>query len=419
MPIKSSSKLTATKVESAKPRTSRYEIPDGGTGLCLRVSPGGAKSWAQYYRFEGVRRRVTLGVYGRGPEHLTLAQAREEAGKTMAKVEQGLDPAKERVADNKAERDAPTFAAALEEFREHGLIGRKTGPEMYRLIAKDCLPAWGRRKVKDITRRDVALLLRKVRERAPITSNRLHGRLSRFFNFCAGEAGIIERSPVEGLPKTGETSRERILTDDEIRAFWTGLDETDLEPLVQIALRLILATGQRSGEIIGMTVEELDDADNPTVWTIPKRRYKTGIEQVVPLSPLAADLIRQARELSAGIAPESPYAFQSTRSKGTHKPLEVRTLARAVSRHHAELLGDAEAFVPHDLRRTCRSGLSACGVDALVAEKCLGHKLQGVAAIYDRHDYASEKRDALNRWADRLRIIVHGAEVIELSKKSA
>lgn len=417
MPKKSVAKLTAVKVEALKPKSDRYEVPDGGSGLFLRVSPGGTKSWVQFYRFEGALRRLTLGTYGHGPGLLTLAAAREAAGKALSQLEQGSDPAAKQVVDNKAEREAPTFSTVLEEFKQYGLIGRKSGDEMYRLIAKDCLPVWGRRKVKSITRRDVVLLLDKVRERAPVGANRLHGRLSRMFRFCA-DRGIIERSPIEGLSKPRETTRERILTDPEIRAFWLNLDRTDMEPLARIALRLILATGQRSGEVIGMTVAELDDAENPTLWTIPSSRYKTSIEHAVPLSPLAADLVLHALELARGIAPETPFVFQSTRGKGKHRHLIAHGLARAVKRHPTELLGEGAPFVPHDLRRTCRSGLSAIGVDALVAEKVLGHKLPGIAGIYDRHDYAKEKRDALNRWAEKIKIIVYGADVVQFCNRA-
>ncbi len=418
MPKKSTIKLTAPKIEALKPKATRYEVPDAGSGLFLRVSPGGTKSWVQFYRFEGALRRLTLGTYGHGPGLLTLAAAREAASNALKQLEQGIDPAIKQVAHNKAEREVPTFSTALLEFKQHGLAGRKSCDEMYRLIAKDCLPVWGRRKVNTITRRDVVLMLDTVRERAPITANRLHGRLSRFFRFCA-DRGIINTSPIEGLPKPSETSRERILTNEEIRALWIGLNNTDIEPLVQIALKLVLVTGQRSGEVVGMTVDELDSLDEPTLWTIPKSRYKTATEQVVPLTPLAANLILQARELSAEINAGSPYIFQSPRIRDRHKALEVRTLARAINRHHVELFGDAETFVPHDLRRTCRSGLSAIGVDVLVAEKILGHKLQDVMGVYNRHDYASEKRDGLNRWAAQLNLIVHGAKIIEFSREIA
>jgi integrase len=216
---------------------------------------------------------------------------------------------------------------------------------MRRLLEKDVLLAWGKRKVQEITRRDVVVLLDKVRDRgAPVTANRLLGRLTRLFNFAC-ERGILEESPCTRLKKTEEQPRERVLTDAELAAFWQGIDDTGIHPGTALALRLILVTGQRPGEVSGMAWGEIDEH----WWTIPAERTKNGREHRVPLTTMAHTLLTHAKELSG----ENAYVFPSPRPQGNSKPLEVRSLSRAIDRKHVQL--GIDKFVPHDLRRGVES----------------------------------------------------------------
>ena len=396
--------LTDSKIKSLKPSATRYEIWEGN-GFGVRVTPKGAKSFVFVYHHEGRSRRLTLGVY----PALSLADARAKLAEANTDLQKGIDPGAKAVNMNQTAREAPTFAEALEEFNTRELSKRKSGRELYRLLAKDCLPVWGHRKVKNLTRRDVVLLLDSVRERAPVTANRLHGRLSRFFNFCA-ERGIIEQSPIDRLKKEAEKTRERVLTDDEIRAFWMRLDETDIDPLTKLALRLILVTGQRPNEVVGMAKAEVYD----DTWTIPASRSKTGKVHTVPLSQLALELLAEAGTLSGDLE----FYFPSPRNNPNDtETLRRATLSRAIKRHLTELLPEeSEAFTPHDLRRSFRTGLEKIGINPLVSERVLGHSLQGIAAVYNRHDYVAEKRQALDQWAAHLQRVIYGAEVLPFKK---
>jgi integrase len=136
-------------------------------------------------------------------------------------------------------------------------------------------------------------------------------------------------------------------------------------------------------------------------WTIPAERSKNGCQHRVPLTTMAHALLAKARELSG----ESAYVFPSPRRNSKDKPLEVRSLSRAIDRKH-ELLG-IEKFVPHDLRRSVRTRLAELDVDDIVAERILNHRLQGIARVYNRHDYDVEKRAALEIWERHLQKIVH------------
>lgn len=382
--------LTDLQLKRLVPRNERFEVGDG-KGLYIRVSPTGTKTWIFRYLFEGTPRRMTFGKY----PFLTLAEAREVHGKALADVERGVDPGAVALEAKRERKAAPTFSDLLAELWDIELQHKKSGAETKRLLEKDVTPAWGKRRVQDITRRDVVLLLDSIRARAPITANRVHGALGRAFNFAA-ERGIIVDSPCTRIRKPVEKPRERVLDDDEILAFWRGLDSIDIYPATRLALRLILITGQRPGEVAGMSWAEISG----DVWTIPPERMKNGIEHKVPLVGMALDLLDEVRGILGG----EEYVFASSRNGGK-KAITVRSLARSVTRHQEEM-GIKVAFVPHDLRRTVRTRLAELGVDDVVAEKVLGHQLQGILKVYNQHAYAQEKRTAILAWERRLRGIL-------------
>jgi len=378
-----------------------YEILDGN-GLSIRVYPTGTKSWIFRYTIDGKARRMTLGRY----PSTTLAEVRELHGAAMKEVEAGSDPgakkqkAEAEAARLKAEREASfTVADLLKEFWDIELKEKHSGANAKRMLTKDVLPAWGARKVQDITRRDAVQLMDKVRERARVTANRLQSEVVRMFNFAA-ERGIIEYSPLTHLRKKKETPRERVLTTEEIKLVWDALDlenaKIDIYRVTKLALQLALVTGQRIGAIVGMTERELKGS----LWVRSADRNRKAKESItIPLSAMALEIIEQARIYSG----DGEFLFRSPQTEGV--PLTSRCLSMAIKRHWAEM-GIEEQFTPHDLRRTVRTRLAEIGIDDVVAERLMGHKLQGMLAVYNRHDYATEKRQALDRWARRLKQIV-------------
>jgi integrase len=201
------------------------------------------------------------------------------------------------------------------------------------------------------------------------------------------------------MRRAKEKARARVLTDEEVKALWGALDlerkEIDIYRPTKLALKLILLTGQRPGEVASMKWEDLDSQ----WWTIPAAVTKTREENRVPLLPLAREVIEEARAYSG----DTPHVFASSHSEGS--PLTVRALSNAIRRHQSEM-GITEHFTPHDLRRTLRTRLAELGTSDIVAEKILGHKLQGVLAIYNRHSYDQEKRNALEQWERKLKKII-------------
>tara|TARA_R110002110_G_scaffold415807_1_gene656420 strand:+ start:36170 stop:36727 length:558 start_codon:yes stop_codon:yes gene_type:complete len=183
---------------------------------------------------------------------------------------------------------------------------------MLRLLQKDVIPAWGSKKVSAISRRDVVVLLDKIRDRgAAIMANRVHGRLTRLFNFAC-ERGILEQTPMNRLRKTVEIPRDRVLYNSEIKLIWHNLDVIGVHPLTSIALKFMLVTGQRAGEVTHIEWSEIDFDKN--LWLIPADKSKNGRSHTVPLTNLSLALLTQTKTISSNacLAFPSPQNLRSS-----------------------------------------------------------------------------------------------------------
>lgn len=414
-------KLTEKTLQNLKAKGERYEVKDTTrAGLSVRVGTRGTLTFIYRYQVHGKRRKMTLGQYGIEPTK-TLADAYTVHHDAWTLARAGIDPqheaeeaaAKEAAAEEEtAEEPGYTVKDVAEEFRDRHLIPNvKTWAETWRIIEKDILPEWGEREADTITPREVVLLLDGILDRgAARMANKVRSILFQMFRFAVGR-GMAETSPVVLVtrPSAETRTRDRILTDDELRAFWHKLDSAVLLPRLRPALRLLLITGQRRGEVALATWDEFDE--DAKIWTIPAARTKNGKAHTVPLTPLALDTLKTLRATlaeprkGAEEGYTGPYLFPSSRWS-TEGPIDPKALTRAISRDRKHW--GIAAFTVHDLRRTVRSNLAALGVDPVVAKKVLNHTLSGMDAIYDRHTYAEEKRQALTLWADHLQAVIRG-----------
>jgi integrase len=255
----------------------------------------------------------------------------------------------------------------------------------------------------------VIALVEKKAETAPIAANRLLELLVRLFNFAI-DRELLDANPCARVQKPGgrESSRDRVLSPDEIRELWNALDRQWFTEQTAAALRLILVTAQRPGEVVSIRREDLDLSEG--WWTIPAERAKNGLAHRVPLNG-------RARETLESLPDVSPWVFPSPgRDQHIHRDALAIAIRRARQRHTDPL--KIEDFSPHDLRRTAASHMASVGVERFVIGKLLNHVEPGVTKVYDRHSYDAEKKKAMDKWARMLSSILtyEPTNVAEISR---
>jgi integrase len=263
-------------------------------------------------------------------------------------------------------------------------------------VGGDVIPRWRGRKVQEITKRDVNELLDGVVDRgAAIMANRTLAAVRKLFNWCISR-DILQASPAAGVtPPAGETSRDRVLTDDELRLVWQAADAEGwpFGPLV----KMLILTGQRLSEVGGMRWNEIDFQNK--IWTLPPERVKNGERHEVPLSQPAVEMLSALPRIST----TKGFVFTTRRN------VAVSGFSRAKDRLDAALAGALPAgskpidhWTFHDIRRTTASGMARLGILLPVIEKVLNHSsgsFRGIVGVYQRHSYSEEKRRALDDWA--------------------
>jgi integrase len=283
----------------ASPATGQLDYFDTKPpGIGLRVTPRGRKTWFIMYRSGGRLRRLALGTY----PALSLADARQQAMTARHTVAQGEDPALHK----QTLRHAPTVEIIAQQYLDlYAKVHKKSWRADARLLAKEVLPQWGRRKASEISRRDVLALLDWLVERgAPIQANRVLALVRKLFNWAISR-DVLAYNPCFQVKAPGkETQRDRVLEEDEIRAVWDACEA--LHPLFSAYFKLRLLTAQRAGEVRTMRWEDVDLATG--WWTIPARITKNGLAHRVPLSGPAHDILQALHTTAA-----SPWIFPSPR----------------------------------------------------------------------------------------------------------
>ena len=371
------------------------DVKDDGTpGLYLRILKSGGRRWVLRYKLGGKTRVATFGDAGK----ITLAEARAKASAWRAVIREGRDPAAEDRRKRVQERRLPTVAAFASEYIErHAKPNKRSWREDERLLRHDVLRTIGDLRIDAVTRRDIVVMLDAIRDRgADVAANRTLAVTRRLFAFAV-ERGVIEASPIVGFRASREAPRARTLSDDEVRRLWsaTAPGSPRIEPSTRLAIRLLLLTGARASEACGASWGEIDA--QAAQWIIPAARTKNGREHRLPLSAEAMSIIAEAAALRQG-----EWLLPAASAEGHVTPSGV---LHAVQR----ILGDA--VTTHDLRRTVATGLQRLGVRLEVTEALLNHvsgSRAGVVGVYQRHDWATEKRTALDAWAAYIERLVAG-----------
>ncbi len=412
--------LTDTLVRSiAPPATGRLEIGDlKSTGLALRITANGSRSWCFRFRDPKSRRttRATIGPYPTVP----LAKARKEADTLRRQVAGGDNP----ITRKRSERDTAltrTFGALAERYlAEHARRHKRSADADDRNLRLHILPKWRKRRYDEIERRDIIELIEGlVKDGKPTLANRVQALVSGIYSF-AMDAALVKGNPGAQLRRRGaETVGSRVLSDDELRLFWTGIVQKPVSRRVGLALRLILLTGVRPGEAAGIARAEIENLGDKgrARWIIPVERSKNGRAHLVPLSEPARQTIVSALEL---IGDDDAYLFPSPAKPAA--PITAHAFAVAMARfaksletgvakdhREAAKMWRTEPPSPHDLRRTVATRLSELGVVKEDRDVILNHVRGDVGSKhYDKYEREREKRRALDLWAETLGGILEG-----------
>src|SRR5215217_360383 len=353
----------------------------GRPGFGVKVTPKGRKVFVVLYRTGGTGsrlRKYTIGPYGR----VTLHQAQVAAHKVFTAKLEGRDPAGEK-REAKRRVVADRVDDLLEAYIAQHVSQRRSGGEISRLLRREIGKAWGSRSIHEITKRDVVEVIAAIEQRgAPIAANKTLKTLKTFLRWCVGRA-VLDQSPADGVPLPAkETSRDRVLADDELARVIIAARKIG-GPYGGI-VELLALTAQRREEVARVCPDELDIERR--IWTLPKARTKNGKPHIVHLSNQAIVVLNRANKIG-------PFVF----SLDGAKPFQDFSRAK---REIDELSG-VKDWRLHDLRRTCVSGMARLGIPPHVADKILNHQagtISGVAAVYQRHDFLAERKDALERW---------------------
>jgi integrase len=380
-------KITKRKVDTLEPGQILHDQEI--KGFVARCLNSGAVTYGYRYRDKGTgkQRWLGLGLHG----SITADEARDLAKKRAGDVADHRDPvaeleAKRAEAARERQADANTVDAVLDQFIARHVDKLRSAKTVTRSLEVYVRPRIGRKSIYDVKRLDIVQLLDAIEDadKAP-TADRVLAYLRKAFNWYAARDEGFVPPIVKGMARTkpAERARTRALADDEIRSVWQALDSGELPAAFSDAVRALLLTAQRRDEIGLMRAEEVDG----DTLIIPADRYKTGLPNAVPLT---AEALRWIGDRKAG------FMFSTTDGKKAFSgwSKSKRELDAIIARQRKKAgLKPMAPWVLHDLRRT--------------AEMVLGHKLAGVRGVYDRHSYAAEKRDALEKLAGLVKLILN------------
>jgi integrase len=360
------------------------------------------RTWHMQYRSKtGKQGRVSLGSVDK-PAQLSATKARQKATELLVSVRAGDDPQKARKAIQKARKELLLDCALRYlEDRRTGIVGKRPMSKSTYLAAKRTFEqhfaALARRPVALITDDDVRRGLRQVIEKyGKVAAINDKSNLSAFFVWAMRE-GIAKANPtINAQALAANAPRDRVLSDDEIRAVWRACQDDDFGRIT----KLLLLTGARRNEIGGLQWSEINFGAG--VLAIPASRTKSRKELRLGLPALALEILRSVPRRA-----DREYLFGESGGEYSRWGFAKQ----AIDKRLAEAGHHLAPWVLHDLRRTCRTKLSELGIAPHVAELVLnhiGHRGSVDGSVYDKHHYQSEIKDALAKWADALTKIVEG-----------
>jgi integrase len=396
--------LTQRAVDAAKSKVKRYPKADGIVpGLQIIVHPTGKKTYKLSARVHGKLVSFTIG----DASLMSLADARANAKAILAEIAAGGDP---REAKQEAIRTATeTVAVVAGRYVErHVKVHQRQWRETTRIIESEIVPAWGRRPISSISKRDVIALADKIVDRgSPIMANRVFETARRLFTWCC-DRGLLEVSPCDRVKlPSPEPTRDRVHNDFELGLILRAADGLNYPhgPFI----KTLVLTGQRRQEVAKLSWSELD-ADL-SVWALPAARVKNARQHTVPIVPWVRSILLSLPRFAG-----SDFVFSATGGRtsiGNFSRLKLRLDAEITRLNNGVPI---PGWVLHDTRRSFASGLAALGVQLPVIERALNHvggvSFGGISGVYQRYSFSDEVRIAMETWAAHLLSLDLGSSTV-------
>jgi integrase len=403
--------IAALKAKPGAIQTDFHEANRKYRGLVIRVSKTGTKTWVFVYQFNRSRVRMSFGTF----PAVSVAEAHERTIEYRRYLQE-VPPRDPRTVVKHS--DAMTMADLAESYLVHHARPKlRNAPKIEGILRRNVLPLIGSISLRELHTRDLNRVVDAVLARGKkIAAARTFQTTRAMLNWAVSR-GDLDRSPMDRMTKPDDsTFRDRTLSPKEIRIFWHNLPKAIPLKAVQRILKLELVTGQRVGEICGMTRDELD-LDRRNTWTIPAARSKNKHAHEIPLTPLATELIRAA----LADAGDSKFIFPDPKTGVAYTSTAITTRVSGAYRD----IG-IDHFSSHDLRRTCADSMAELGVLDGIVGRVLNHRSIFKATVTQKHyitrSYEREMRAALELWESRLRAIIGGepiADVIPLRSNAS
>lgn len=411
--------LTDTKLRNLKPGEKAYQEADEG-GLFVEVMPGGAKVWRLRYRLAGKQEKVTLGDYptyslgeartwrddckvlaGRGLSPMALKRGDPVPDDTAPAVKEmaqafvrnwcmkAVERAKVKEAEAKAADTVEAFA--LRWYAEIAEPANSSPRNIKRILDKDVIPALGAKQIADVTVTDILAITDKIKNRgADQMALQTRNVLKRLFAYAIAreKTAFNPAAAIEAKFIAQAKSRDVALTPEEVGRLLRAIYQSSMKRAHKLALHLLILCMVRKSELIEAKWEEIDL--DRAEWSIPGERMKKDKPHLVPLSRQAVAMFEELKGLASG----SDWVFPS---RGDLKqPIAKSTLNVAVRALEIEV----RDFVIHDFRRTASTHLHEAGFNSDWIEKALAHETKGIRGVYNRAQYADQRREMLQWWAD-------------------
>ena len=411
--------LSDTKIKNLKPREKVYQESDEA-GLFIDVTPNGTKVWRLRYRLFNKQEKVTLGHY----PAFSLAEARLWRDECKSLIKRGLSPMalkrgdeipsnstlavrelgqqflvkwcvesveESRRKEEKNQEDNSVSNFVLVWYEEVVKPHNKKHANVLRVINKDVIPAIGHIQVDKVTVTDILNITDKIKNRgSDQMALQTRNMLKRFFSYAIArqKTQFNPAAAIEGRFIAQARSRDVALTSDEIGRLLRSIYQSSMRRSNKLALHLLMLTMVRKTQLTEARWQEID-FDNE-IWTIDGDRMKKNKTQIVALSIQAVEMLKELKALASG----SEWVFPSRNTP--KKPISATSLNHAIR----TLDLDIQQFVIHDFRRTASTHLHEAGFNSDWIEKCLAHEIGGIRGVYNKAEYANQRREMLQWWAN-------------------